>query len=1565
MAAPQPLSFDDVLEKIHEESKSTAELGTRFERIIKKYFETDALRTSEFKKAWLWREDACPGKDVIEQMFGTGTRRDHGIDLVAQKTDGSLCAIQCKCYARDAKLAENDVSNFLALASAGSRDGRIFGSMIFVWTGREITGGAAALLEGHSCEVLDHHKLKKSAVDWGSLLGGRPKNLARYKLRPHQKRAVDRVVSGFNDHDRGKLVMACGTGKTFVTLKVAERQAGMGGVVLYLVPSISLLQQSMREWAEQAGMPHRYLAVCSDTKVGRDDEDASLSELEISPTTDPTKISSVLSASGDHMLVVFSTYQSIMRVSDAQKKCGIVFDMVICDEAHRTTGVIQHDQAMRSTTRISDSDEGTISSFVAVHSQDNVRAKKRLYATATPKIYAPASRKRVEEGYGVETYSMDDEDTYGPDLYRLTFDEAISQNLLSDYKVVVMTVREDDVARITQRAADNGDALDMPTVAKLIGCWKGLKNPDQKNPRPRGFPLQRAIAFTQSIRNSKRFAHSFPKIVGGLSDNGGATCVSDHVDGSQNALNRREKLNWLEESNVANNECRVLSNARCLSEGVDVPALDAVIFLNPRGSIIDVIQAVGRVMRKAEGKKYGYVLLPVAIPAGSDSNAILNDHKTYKVVWNVLNALRAHDSQRFEKRFIDGDIMSDIIVWNRVESCPDCLAGICDRHAPRPQCRQCEQEFKGGARCLKHSPDLEVDIPAHLIHAKIVEKISDRRYLESWAEDVSKIVARVTSRIMVLRETNPKIRAQFDEFYKGLRKMINEALTEDDAIDMLAQHMVTGRVFDALFQGNDFTKNNPVAKTMDAVLKSLMSLGLAAEMEDLEKFYIDMEERVRGIKDHKGRQRVIRDLYDKFFNRAFKRTAERLGIVYTPIEVVDFILRSADYLLRERFGTDLSDRNVNVIDPFVGTGSFLARLMSKDLGLIKDEDLIHKYKNSLHASEIVLLAYYISAINCESTFAERSTRYLPFGGAALVDTFHKKDLTDEWKEGLFTEAQSRIERQRKAQITVIVTNPPYSKGQKNFSNNNPNVRYVELEKRIQETYFKRTKTHDKKSLYDSYIQSIRWASDRIGDSGIIAVITNAGFLRSDTNAGLRASLAEEFDEIYCFDLRGNAMISGEPRKKEGDGVFGEGSRISTAITILVKNTTMSRRIIRYYDIGDYLNRDQKLEIIQSMRSVEGIKNWQIIEPDKHHDWLNQRGDDFAKHVPLGDKDVKRGQVGLAIFGTYSLGVATHRDVWIYNSSTDTLAKNMITHIKYSNSLDPNRPIHNTKKAKIDSTLLSHLKKSKVGYNPNAIRIALYRPFFKQHMYFDKVYNSALYQIPKLFPHRDTKNLVICVPYKFTGSFSTFVTDITPDLHVIEANQCFPFYVYEKDHKQTNITDHALAEYRTHYGNKSITAKQIFYYVYGMLHHPGYREKFKNNLIRELPRIPMAPDFGEFCRLGKELVDLHLGYETCKRHDLGEPKCKTAGCETLSFGRKTAKQGDGRSTVTDHRVIRANGVVLFDNVPDTSYRVKDRTPVEWIVDRYRKKTDKASEITNDPCADTDIVAVIERARSMSD
>lgn len=1531
---------------------------------MQRFFKTEGFYADRFEEVWLWNDRAQPLQNDADHAGP-----DYGVDLIAKEKDGGgLCAIQCKFYSLNTALGWGDLTKFFSVTKY---DGSPFASAILVYTGKNLSEKQMDLVEKHNCHFISYSTLAKSQVDWGQLERGKTSKKEPYNELAHQKEARRDVVRGLANADRGKLIMACGTGKTFVTLKIAEQMVGTGGTVLYLVPSISLMAQSMREWASQRSIDHRYIGVCSDTRTGRNDEDASLSELPMPVTTDSTKIKTKLAnGTKDAMTVVFSTYQSLAVVSDAQKKWRGLFDLVICDEAHRTTGAgvesnVMHRKKGRGRRTIANSvPRDTVSYFHAIHDDKHIRAKKRLYTTATPKVYSRRVRAAVRdqsEKYtkDFDVYSMDDESKYGKDLHRLKFSDAITQGLLSDYKVVVLTVTETEAAKAIESVHSKTSQLsdlNINNTAKMIGCWRALRDPEAysisvgrdgaRTKRIRRHPLQRAIAFSSTINDSQRFKDEFPGVVGVATESSSdkSRCSVWHVDGRHNALDRQNRLAWLEESGDSPNECRVLSNAKCLTEGVDVPALDAVLFLATRRSTIDVIQAVGRVMRKSDNKssKYGYIVIPLVIKSDADVQTTLDDDEVYAPVWEVLRALRAHDD-RIDQYLISGNMPNVLIrpsstqtiqFWQNGEGRPTSSTGA---------------TIQG-----EHIEDVQKLLA--LIRTKIADKVGDRRYLEAWAEDVATIVGRIKERLNEsLRKQ--KVRTEFEKFHFGLKKIINDEITEEEVIDMIAQHMVMGRVFDTLFKDVKFTKNNPVSCGMENIVMILKKEGLVTETNELEGFYKDVEGQVRSINSHKGRQSVLYELYDKFFRNAFKRTAERLGIVYTPIEIADFILKSADAALYSNFGRHLSGKNVHIIDPFTGTGTFIARLINDELDLIKQHDIKYKYQNEIHANEIILLAYYVAAVNCESTIAQRLDEFLPFDGLVLTDTFHTKNVDEEWNEGLFTTTQKQIERQRRSPIMVIIGNPPWSMGDAVYTGESKPT-HKEIEKDIESTYVRVAQEQgitQVRSLYDSYIKAIRWASNKIGNEGVIAFVTNAGFLRSGSGAGMRACLAKEFNEIWCFNLRGHSLLKGEPRKREGGNVFGTGSKAAVVISVLVKNPRKNNCVIRYKDIGDYLNRENKLKIISNAGSILGIKNWILINPDKYYDWLDQRDNtNFYNYKQIGSR--KNHEHG--IFKEFSRAVGTSRDVWAYNSSKYSLEKNMRIHITYCNSENPLNYNEDLRRGKWDHDLSRKLTRQKVPFNKSNIRISLYRPFFKQYLYFDSTYNQVQSKIPKFMPTANTDNLIIIIPSKFQGDFYAFVTNITPDFEVAHHGQCLPLYIYDDGASVDNISDTTLAEYRTYYDNPTITKTQIFFYIYGMLHHTGYKKKFANNLTRELPRIPMAPDFTKFYRAGQKLADLHLNFETCKRYNLGKPKIKPASFSKLSFGtRKDETSGKNRK---DTSVILVDGIVLFDNVPLSTYTVNGRTPLEWVVDRYKVSKDKDSGIVNDPCGNADIIAIIERS-----
>ena len=1421
---------------------------------MKQYLSVDPLYKERFTDVYLWKEWAA----LRTEYDGT----DIGIDLVAREDNGEYCAIQCKCFAEDTRVTKPQIDSFVTASAA-----EVFTKRILVHTGAELGPNVRRTIEplGADFQVIGYGHLAGRPIDWPDLRQEAPEQLdyqpERFSLRPHQQKAFNDVLNGFKDSDRGKLIMACGTGKTFTALRIAEEIAGIGGRVLYLVPSIGLFSQAMREWAEQQGVQHRYIGICSDTSTGKKSEDVPIQELEIPVTTDPLKISEALEEiDKGAMTVVFCTYHSLPIVEIAQDQGAPAFDLILCDEAHRTTGIEEAGE------------ETETSPFVLVHNADRIRAKKRLYMTATPRLYTEGAKAKAANHH-IEVFSMDDPDTYGPEFHRLPFSRAVEQQLLSDYKVVILTMYEPDAdATLQGYVGAGGSEINITDATKFVGCWRALQNPEGKSDDDAtNQSLTRAIAFNNTILNSRRLAEHWNGVIESAIQQmpegqrpASFECETQHVDGQHNAFDRKTRIEWLKGG--ADGACRILSNARCLSEGIDVPALDAVIFMTPKNSHVDIVQAVGRVMRKAPGKQYGYIILPVAIPPGTDPADALDNNERFAAVWNVLRALRSHDDR------LNAEI-------NKIDL----------NKAPTDRIL-----FPGGGgdgdgegQALQQLISFGLaEIPPQDIYAKIVERCGDRKYWESWAKDVADIFQRVVVRIENLLDNpdNDALQEWFGSFHAELQGSINPSVTRNDAIDMMAQHLLTRPVFEALFENYDFASGNPVSIALDSLQKDFGEFGLENETRDLKGFYESVRMRARGIDNSEGRQRVLLELYEKFFANALKKDAERLGIVYTPVEVVDFILHSADEVLRGEFGRSLSDEGVHVLDSFAGAGVFLARLLQSDL--IQASDLERKYRNELHANEIVLLAYYIAAVNIEEAYrGERGedSDYEPFNGIVLTDTFNlnkKGEKPTLFPKEWLPDNNARAERQQKLPIQVIVGNPPWSAGQKSSEDDNPNVEYLALEQRVRETYAEYSTVTLKNSLYDTYKMAIRWASDRIKEQGVIAFVTNGSWIDANVDSGIRACLAEEFSSVYVLTLRGNARTSSELRRSEGGNVFGGGSRAPVAITILVKNpnTVHDGCRIRFRDIGDYLKREEKLIVLREAVSISGFGDWQEITPDKHYDWIRQRSDAFQQFYPLGSKDAKAGKLDDAIFRLYSQGLKTNRDAYLYNFSRNTCAENARKMTQdYLNALqeredNPEFTVaeaarRHSSNIKWDDDLRANLRRQKKPrFEEDFIRKVLYRPFVATNCYADYIFVQRKYQMDKIFPDSSSENYVICVP-GISGQkpFSALIIDTMPDLNLNEAGaQCFPRYSYPKSveapdalpgieeapNRIDNISDTALRKFCENYRDDAIRKDAIFDYVYGVLHAPSYREQFANDLSKEIPRIPFAPDFHAFAEAGK-------------------------------------------------------------------------------------------------------------------
>lgn len=1604
-------TFAQILNKFRQDAFSERDKGYRFERLMQAYLNTTALYANLFEEVWLWTE--FPFHD----QFGG---KDTGIDLVARTVEDEYWAIQCKCYAANTFINKPDVDTFLS--TSGKRFETESGMTGFVqrlWisTTNKWNSMAEQTIRNQNPPVtrLNLIDLENDDVDWNSLeqgIFGMASRSKPFAIREHQQQAIDQThayfkideATGQPAHTRGKLIMACGTGKTFTSLRIAENETGGRGLVLFLVPSIALLGQTLRSWLQQALEPMMAVCICSDPQVSKqteknDNDTTSVVDLALPASTDVPSIVKQLQHARRHnaegLTVVFSTYQSIDVISRAQQQLLAetddafgTFDLIICDEAHRTTGVTLKDE--------------TESAFVRVHNNDFLRAVRRIYMTATPRLYTDETKKRAEENSAV-LCSMDDRSMYGDEIYRIGFGEAVKQELLSDYKVLILAVGEKDITPTLQNALTREDGtIDADDPSKLIGCINALSKKvlgaDEefvKGSDP--LPMRRAVAFCSSIKASKAIANAFTDYkdlyMEDIREEDRATMVdvvAHHVDGSMSATKRDEELMWLKEQPENERECRMLTNARCLSEGVDVPSLDAVVFISPKNSQVDVVQSVGRVMRRSEGKKYGYIIIPVVVPADAEGDKVLENHPNFKVVWTVLNALRAHDDRfnaEVNKIELSKKKPKNILFGGVGASRKDE-----DQHSDGDSKPRAESAAEQLATQLSMSfNDLQ-----NVFYAKLVTKVGTKRYWELWAKDIAQIAEQHIERIKTLIADNGKHRRAFDQLMRGLHRNINPGLSEQDAIEMLSQHIISRPVFEALFENYQFAASNPISRSMQKMLDLLDDeTKTEEEHQKLQKFYEYVRTTVGDIHEADARQRIIVELYDKFFKVASPRTVEKLGIVYTPVEVVDFIIRSVGYILQREFGRSLSDENVHILDPFTGTGTFITRLLQS--GLISREALERKYGREIHANEIVLMAYYIASVNIENVFHDLmgpDTEYRPFGGICLTDTFQLGEEASD--ENLYSEQfptnSRRVIEQKKRRITVIVGNPPYSIGQKSANDNAQNESYPTLESRIEHTYVAQSEAALNKSAYDSYIKAFRWASDRLDEKegGVIGFVTNGAWLDANGLDGMRKCLAREFSAIYVFNLRGNCRTSGEIRRKEGDGIFGLGSRTPIAITILVKKPKASDEAARiyYHDIGDYLSREEKLNIIRNMGDISNpLMQWVTITPNEHGDWLNKRSEQFKLYTPL-EPEKKFGKGNKSFFEGFSLGLGTNRDAWVYNSSLVELQQNITKTIDFYN-----QQVESYKTAKqemsLDDFLADKRDSTKIVWTDTLIRdlqkgikyeidtsrytVGMYRPYFKQALYQDRILNHRVYQMPRLFPTPNHRNLVICVSgVGASKDFSTLITDCIPDLQLQFNGQCFPLYWYDDSTadiadlfsapqsdadryvRRDGVTDWILSTARKQYGSR-VTREDIFYYVYGILHAPDYRTTFAADLKKSLPRLPLVEspdDFWAFSRAGRSLAELHLGYERVEPY---------AGCRI--FFAPLTNRGDeisyliddkmrfGKldSKTADKRIIHYNAGITIENIPLEAYDyvVNGKSAIEWVMERYAVKTDPASRIENNP------------------
>lgn len=1513
------MTFDELIQLAREQaSEIQRDKGTLFEKIAQIYFRNEPTYKNLFSDVWLLNE--VPKEYAIP-------KKDTGVDLVARnEATGELTAIQAKFY--DNKIYKKHIDSFLAeLGKSYYSDG------IIVYSIDSLSNNADEAINQLSKPVaqIGLSDLRNSRIDWESFIpssSNEVKVKSVKKTRLYQNEAIDLTIEYFHQNDRGQLIMAPGTGKTFTSLKLVEKMAKQTNKetfnVLYLVPSIQLLSQTLIGWNNDTELSMHSFAVTSDRNASKkkNADELSAKDIGFPATTNSEKLLSnykKIENNQRDLTVVYSTYQSIEVLHEAQEKGFPEFDIIICDEAHRTTGA----KALGEEASV----------FTRVHNNNYVKANKRLYQTATPKIYGTDAKQKAEDS-SIVLSSMDNKDIYGEEIFRLGFGQAVSNDILTDYKVMVLAVDEKVIQKDMQKVlSDSENGLDIDDVSKLIGVWNGLmkRSSVDKDAVFEGKPMQRAISFINTINNSKKISSQFNEVVNEYLE-GNETIQQSinvrHVDGMMNTLEKKEALDWLSED-FAEDQTRVLSNVKFLTEGIDVPNLDAVIFLAPKKSQVDIVQAVGRIMRKFKDKEYGYIILPIVIPEGTTPESILDNNKKYEAVWQILNALRSVD-ERFSA-------MINKLELNRKK--PENMDVIGIGEAP-------SDEEIGNASTISDKDenvyqtalDFNWDEIENAIYAKVVKKVGDRRYLEDWSEDVAKIAQRHIEQISIMiHDENSQTAIEFDKFLKSLQHNINESIDEKQVIEMLAQHLITAPIFEALFGEYTFVNNNPVSEAMDKIIEELSKFGgFNKEQDELKEFYDSVKLRAEGIDNAEAKQRIIITLYDKFFSKGFKETTQRLGIVFTPVEVVDFIVKSVDDVLKKHFGKAIEDEGVHILDPFTGTGTFIVRTLHylKDKlsnGEITLADVTRKYTQELHANEIVLLSYYIAAINIESTFAEMNHQeYKPFEGIVLTDTFESTEQEDTLDDSFFGTNDERLKRQQEVPITVIMGNPPYSVGQSDANDNNKNLEYVNLNQRIEETYSRYSDANLNKGLYDSYIQAIRWSSDRLSGKGVIGFVSNASFIDSQTTDGLRKCLYEEFNYLYIFNLRGDQRTQGETSRKEGGKIFGSGSRTPIAISILIKDGS-DKHEIQYFDIGDYLTREEKLNIVNVKESINNL-DWKEIIPDKHNDWINQRDENYSSYPKMAGE----------IFEDWAVGISTNRDSWVISFSEENLIRNVQRMIEQYETERNNLKLNDStvdidrdsSKIKWSSGLIDKLNKQvSIEFNDSHLQLIQYRPFTKKYIY----YENNLVERPGKYRNWEKGNPIIFVTGKGAKrEFSTEVIDLIPSLDLMEKGQGF----YQWHLNEGNL----LFEKSDNINVKKFgfSTADTFYYVYGLLHSKVYRENYASDLKKELPRIPKVKNKEKYVEIGKKLADLHLNYEDIPAYGGVNIIFKS---DNPSFKVKKMKHPKRGQLDT----IIFNEDIVITDIPERAYEyvVNGKPAIEWIIDQYQVKKDKRSGIVDDP------------------
>ncbi len=848
--------------------------------------------------------------------------------------------------------------------------------------------------------------------------------------------------------------------------------------------------------------------------------------------------------------------------------------------------------------------------------------------------------------------------------------------------------------------------------------------------------------------------------------------------------------------------------------------------------------------------------------------------------------------------------------------------------------------------------------------------------IEKFKADIPNIVETFRKRIEETGDKNTAYVEARDIFLKLCQAEINPAFTLADVREMMIQHILTSDIFNKIFDDPEFHRHNTIAAELEKLISTLFTYSERKNLlGSIEHYYDTINATAAGIADHHEKQKFLKVLYENFYKVYNPKAADRLGVVYTPNEIVQFMIESTTYLLHKHFGKTLSDKNVDILDPATGTGTFITDIIDH----IPKQHLAYKYKNELHANEVAILPYYISNLNIEFTFKQKMGYYEEFTNSCFVDTLDNTGaLSYAGKQlsafGLSSENAERIKRQNAKKISVIIGNPPYNAKQENYNYQNSNRAYEAIDKRIKETYVKQGSAQNQIVLYDMYTRFLRWATDRIDKNGVVAFVSNNSFIDSKAYDGFRKVIADEFNEIWVVNLKGNARTSGERRRQEGGNIFSDLIRVGVAIYFLVKNEKKERFKVFYNSIEDYVKADEKKEYLHN-KNISDLTFRQLI-PDKNNNWINQSENEWEELIALVDKDVKGKKSEKAIFQLFSRGIATQRDEWVYDLSKEHLKTKVKSLINVYTTALENSTLDF--QIKWDRELSNYLKnKVSKKFEQEKIVKAQYRPYVKEYFYLDKHFNGQPYQWFEIFRISDTNNYIAINSPGNPKDFYCMGANTICDLHLTGDSQCLPLYRYTSTGERIeNITDWGLQQFQNRYALNEpsspvcyagiykireefktalqtvakITKEDIFHYTYAVLHHPAYRKKYELNLKREFPRIPFYENFFQWSNWGKQLMNLHINYETVEPYGLQQHHHETKS--------ETKKQKQFFTAAEEPQALyahkpkikvklkadKAAGIIEIDELTFLSgvpaaaweYKLGNRSALEWILDQYKEK-----------------------------